>query len=406
MAAELPAILLCALTLALQLAGANGGLNGGRNNGGQPDPALPVELSSFLSGFAGLPDDLFVDERDKGLLAEIAGLTGGLVRKWQRRLGSLIPSPAHDIGWTLREMPPPRANATAAFYSALADVQANRHSTALDARYVYVLVPGLLAHCSPGYFRQTIERLRHLGLDARYLGLDGSTDACSKKNAARLRLALTNVHRDVGGRKLVVIAHSKGMLDTILALALFPELSRSIHAIVSLQAPFGGAAIADDIAARGGEMQDILDKMLAKFELGINSVRDMTYDHRRAMLREHGYPLYDTPSIRVVSFASRAPRRPMFALALVYQYILRKHGAENDGLVCVADAFLPGSLAVVMNEADHGLPVLPSLPGQRLKGSDIVEAALTVALMPEDQLPLERWDMQAARDELLPKGEM
>lgn len=391
--------------LALHLAGATGGANRGRHDGGRSDPPLPAELSSFLSGFAGLPDDLFVDERERGLLGEIAGLTGGLVRKWQRRLGALIPSPAHDIGWTLREMPPPRANATAAFYAALADVQANRHSAVLDAQYVYVLVPGLLAHCSPGYFRQSIERLRHLGLDARYLALDGSTDACTRKNAARLRLAFANVHRGAGGRKLVVIAHSKGMLDTILALALYPELGRAIHAIVAIQTPFGGAAIADDIAARGGEMQDLLDKMLAKFELGINSVRDMTYDHRRAALREHGYPLYLAPDIRVVSVASRAPRRPMFALALVYQYILRKHGAENDGLVCVADAILPGSLAVVMHEADHGLPVLPSLPGQRLKGSDIVEAALTVALTADDQLALERWDAQAARDELLPRGE-
>jgi hypothetical protein len=361
------------------------------------DPTVTTEIASYISDLSSLPNE--AHEPSGGLLG---GLADGLVRKLQRRLLSLIPQRAPSIGWTLREMPPPRANATAAFYSALADVQANQHSARLDPRFVYVLVPGLLAHYSPGYFRQSIERLRHLGLDTRYLGLDGSTDACSKKNAARLRLALHNVHRGTGGRKLVVIAHSKGMLDMALALALYPELRRAIHAIVSLQAPFGGAAIADDIAARRDDTQELLSRMLSRVGLGLNSVRDMTYQHRREVLRTHGYMRNTPRSIRVVSIASRAPRRPTYALALTHLYILRKHGAESDGLVCVADALLPGSLAVVMNDMDHGLPVLPSLPGARLKGSDIVEAAITVALTPDRLLPapLERWDASVAHEEL------
>lgn len=368
----------------------------------RPDPATSAELAAYIAGLSGLSGELLANEKQTGRFGGFADRTGGLVRKWQRTLTGLIPAPADDIGWTLRELPPPRANATAAFYAALDDVQRNEHSHVLDAKYVYLLVPGLLAHFSPGYFRQSLERLRHLGLDARYLGLDGSTGACSRKNAARLALAFGNVHRGTGGRKLVIIAHSKGVLDTLRALALHPELTPMIHAIVALQGPFGGAAIADDVTARGDEVRELLGKLLQTIDLGISSVRDMTYSQRREDLRAHGcgydpHALRLPSSIRILSLASRAPRRPTYALALSHLYILRKHRAESDGLVCVADALLPGSLAVVMDDADHGLPVLPSLPGTRLKGSDVVQAALTVALSPERGLQLEPWDDAVAR---------
>lgn len=387
--------------LLLLALGARGG-SGSANR--RPDPASSAELASYISGLSNLNEELLeTGKQAGGPFGGFADRTGGLVRKWQRTLTGLIPAPAEDIGWTLRELPPPRANATMAFYAALQDVQNNHHSSVLDAEYVYLLVPGLLAHFSPGYFRQSVERLRDLGLDARYLGLDGSTGACTRKNAARLRLAFTNVHKGTGGRKLVIIAHSKGLLDTLLALALHPELKAMIHAIVALQAPFGGAAIADDIAARGDDVRELLGKMLQRFDLGINSVRDMTYSQRRLDLRMHGcgyepLSLHLPSSIRVVSLASRAPRRPTYALALSHLYILRKHRAESDGLVCVADALLPGSLAIVMDDADHGLPVLPSLPGLRLRGSDVVQAALTVALSPERELKLEPWDDALARE--------
>ncbi|KAG8467060.1 hypothetical protein KFE25_000376 [Diacronema lutheri] len=367
------------------------------------DLATSAELASYISGLSGLSDELLLDDERPGrLLGGLADRTGGLVRKWQRTLTSLIPAPSPDIGWTLRELPPPRANATAAFYAALLAVQSNVHAAVLDAKYVYVLVPGLLAHFSPGYFRQSVERLRSLGLDARYLALDGSPGACSRKNAAWLRLALRNAHRGSGGRKLVIVAHSKGVLDTLLALALYPELAPTVRAVVALQAPFGGAAVADDISARGDDVRELLGRLLQRFDLGINSVRDMTYAERREILRAHGCgydprALGGPSSVRVLSLASRAPRRPTYALALSHRYVLRKHRAESDGLVCVADALLPGSLAVVMDEADHGLPVLPGLPGARLRGADVVEAAITVALTAEAELPLEAWDEAIAR---------
>jgi len=374
------------MLVGVALGGVAGGASGSSGGRSSSDASLTAEwIQTFVGG------------QIEELLPE-AGLLSGLADRIKRKLTSLIPSPVEDIGWTLRELPPPRANATAAFYAALADVQANRHSQHLSSEYVYVLVPGLLSHYSPGYFRNSLERLRDLGLDARYLGLDCSTDASSEKNAARLRLALANVHKGAGRRKLVIIAHSKGLLDTLLALSLFPELLKTVHALVSLQAPFGGAAIADDIASRSDESSELLEKLLSRVSLGLNSVRDMTYEERRKALRAHGLPYAPQagapPAIRVVSLASRAPR--LGALALTHQYLLRKHGAANDGLVCVADALLPGSLAVVMDEADHGLPVLPGLPGARLRGQDVVEAVLTVALTPELSMPLEPWDAQLA----------
>lgn len=363
-------------------------LGGAAARGGAPGASRPPASGDTSAAYL---DVVYGDQQPpaSGLWTTLVDRTGSVMRRWQRRLP--IPSPAEDVGWTLRELPPPRANATSAFYRVLAHVQANVHSSALDSRYVYIFVPGLFANTVVGYFRQALDRLRHLGLDARYVSLDSSTDASASLNAARLRLALTNIHRGSGGRKLVIIAHSKGMIDTSLALALYPELRRVTHAVVSLQAPFGGAAIAEDIMHGNPAASQVLEQLLQRFDLGISSLHDMTYRHRRAVLAAHDHLRALHPSIRVVSLGSRAPRSLAHALALTNLYVSRMHGAENDGLVCVADALLPQSLAIIANDMDHGMPVLPALPGARLKGSDIVEAAVTVALMPDAELALEPW---------------
>lgn len=270
-------------------------------------------------------------------------------------------------------------------------VQSNVHSAVLTSDYVYVLVPGLLSSYSPGYFRQALERLRDLGLDARYLGVDSSTDATSEANAARLRLAFTNVHRGSGGKKLVIIAHSKGCLDSSLALTRFPELAGMVHAVVALQAPYGGAAIADDIAVANPAMRELLERALAGFGLGIASLRDMSYGVRRVLIGTHGHLCARHPSLRVISLASCGPRTLASPLAPTAAYLRQAHDADSDGLVCVEDALFPGSLAIVLDDdaaldSDHGTPVLPAMPGARLRGDDMVEAAVTIALTPDSEL--------------------
>lgn len=350
------------------------------------------ELANYIDGITGAASPAKATRHPR-LLASLADRTSGLVRRWQWQVGRLLPSPAVDIGWLQRELPLPEGNVTSEFYRVLADVQANVHSRVLTSQFVYVVVPGLFAHLSPGYFRPAIDRLRSLGLEVHYLSVDSSPGAQSMKNAERLKLALANVHRGSGGKPLVIIAHSKGVLDVSLALATSKSLRRATRALVSLQAPYGGAAIAEDIALGSESARDFLVSVLSIFHMGISSLDDLTYDQRRKALQAHGHLHAARPPVgRVVSLASRGPRSVAHPLALTGTYILRKHKADNDGLVCVDDAILPASLAIVVDDADHGTPVLPTLPTARLRGDDLVEAAITVALTPLAELRVEPWN--------------
>jgi hypothetical protein len=50
------------------------------------------------------------------------------------------------------------------------------------------------------------------------------------------------------GRKVVLLGHSKGAVDSAAALSLFPELCSVVAGLVSLQGPHAGSAIAHDLS--------------------------------------------------------------------------------------------------------------------------------------------------------------
>ena len=64
-------------------------------------------------------------------------------------------------------------------------------------------------------------------------------------NAARLRHEIIEMSQE--GFKVVLLGHSKGAVDAGAALSIFPELKDSVAALVSLQGPHGGSAIAHDL---------------------------------------------------------------------------------------------------------------------------------------------------------------
>ncbi|EOD22566.1 hypothetical protein EMIHUDRAFT_116661 [Emiliania huxleyi CCMP1516] len=69
------------------------------------------------------------------------------------------------------------------------------------------------------------------------------------------------LHGDVA--RVVLLGHSKGAVDAAAALSLFPELRGRVAALVSVQGPHGGSAIAHDLAntqvkyLSGGELQRV-----------------------------------------------------------------------------------------------------------------------------------------------------
>lgn len=107
----------------------------------------------------------------------------------------------------------------------------------------YLLIPGLLTKWYPLYMAQLRADMKRLGLCVQFSRID--TDQPVRVNAARLRHEILEIAQT--GRKVVLLGHSKGAVDAAAGLSIFPELAESVCALVSLQGPHGGSAIAHDL---------------------------------------------------------------------------------------------------------------------------------------------------------------
>ena len=86
-----------------------------------------------------------------------------------------------------------------------------------------------------------------MGLDARKLVLN--TDVGVEENAKEVRDCVESTWKKEK-KKSVLIAHSKGAIDSATAIARY-NLYKHVHAFVALQAPWGGTPFAEAADGRG-----------------------------------------------------------------------------------------------------------------------------------------------------------
>ena len=73
-----------------------------------------------------------------------------------------------------------------------------------------------------------------------------------------------------------MLGHSKGAVDAAAALSLFPELDETVAALVSLQGPHGGSAIAHDL---------VHTNIQKSITLGAIEKLQIVFDHREQQLQ-------------------------------------------------------------------------------------------------------------------------
>jgi hypothetical protein len=121
---------------------------------------------------------------------------------------------------------------------------------------------------------------------------------------------------------------------------------------------------------------------LAKGLLGIlrendNAVMELTYDARREFLAKHPYPK-GIPTLCLAT--SRVDWRSI--VATTGYYVRNRYGVESDGLVVPADAVIPGSRVVYLDDMDHAESVLAGMRGfinYRAREVTLVLVALALA---------------------------
>lgn len=274
-----------------------------------------------------------------------------------------------QIGWLEADA----TDVTQQFRDLLARVRAGEDVVPDEASdYVWVLAPGLFSDKYPNYMKGNIGALRDLGL--RYYEVDLAPDETLESGARQLREAILDATAD--GEQVVILAHSKGGVDTAAALALYPELRARVRAFIAVQAPYAGSPVASDLA-NCPAMGSFTTGMLGILGENANAVVELTYDARREFLAEHPYPK-GIPTLCLAT--SRVDWRSI--VSTTGYYVRNRYGVESDGLVVPADAVIPGSRVVYLDDMDHAESVLTGMWGfinYRAREVTLVLVALALA---------------------------
>lgn len=254
---------------------------------------------------------------------------------------------------------------------------ATSHAPAVNV----VIVGGLFSECLPAGFTfgDATLRLRAGGYRVSHAPVKGRAGA--DVNAAIIRGHVARERAAVPGVPLVIVAYSKGVADTMTALAAYPELAGSVAAFISVAGVVNGSSAADKSQRLYGVTAGLLPYARCPGGDG-GEVRTLTHDYRRAWLATHrlpAAPLY----FSIVGLP--APER-VSSVFSVFRHGLARIDARNDGQMIYADAILPRSELLGYANADHFAIALP-MAGARLLGVNrndfprpqLIEAAVRVA---------------------------
>ena len=141
-----------------------------------------------------------------------------------------------------------------------------------------------------------VKRLEERGLQTRKVDID--TDASVKANAKAIRDAI--LEASSGGKKVVLVGHSKGGVDAAAALAMYPELKPHVRALVAMQSPYGGTPISSDVQTCP-DVKAFADHVLTgAFKGDPASLADLSYETRQEFVRQYPYPT-DIPTVSLAT---------------------------------------------------------------------------------------------------------
>jgi triacylglycerol lipase len=316
----------------------------------------------------------------------------GVLGRFQAQLGKTFQWPGvgsgDEAGWAIQDLKTPSPDVTNQFKADYGVALKGQLPLPADAnRYQYLMVGGLFTDSYPGYFKQNVEGLQKWGIqDVSRVPVD--TGASSSENAQKIRDAVLNAAKS--GKQVVLIGQSKGAVDITEAVALYPEIRKSIRAVVSMQGPYGGTPIASDLIDgedQSRALESVLNGVIEDVFHGVPaSLSDLTYAARKAFVSAHPYPADQVPTLSLATGRALADGKcdPKSALFLTTDYLHQRYGLQSDGLVPTKDAIIPGSSLVTLTDMDHADGVLTGIAndiGPIKHFQNYQPAALTQALV-------------------------
>lgn len=243
-------------------------------------------------------------------------------------------------------------------YRFAGEVAAPRPPAADPTRYRLLFVPGFMATCFPSIhsFADVVEAARALGYDAQVLDVGGRDGVAA--SADRLAALLARIPDD--GRRIVIVGHSKGVVDALEMLAARPDPDSRVVAVLSIAGALQGSPLAE-------RLHGVYHATLGVFPFAGcargegDPVGDLQPERRRAWWDRYGsrlpVPVYALVSVPELDRVSTTLLAPFGGLARTSRY--------NDGmLLAEGQVAAPVRLLGVVN-ADHitaGIPYPGNVP--------------------------------------------
>ena len=226
---------------------------------------------------------------------------------------------------------------------------------------VVLVVPGLSTNLwnqyGVPYLDENLAVLKARGFEARRLAIN--TEEAVAVNAV---VIADEVRGEIArGKRVLLIAHSKGGADTITALSNPANLDLLDHVVglIAIQPVYAGSPVADEVG-KSGLVQGLADKAFECIFPLLNreddrgsglAVRDLRSEARRALLELYPYPADRIPTVVIRGhFSGRAPVKfgrhvlcqPLVGLQV---FLEKRRGLQSDGMVSLANQSIPGAVA-------------------------------------------------------------
>jgi hypothetical protein len=224
----------------------------------------------------------------------------------------------------------------------------------LSTNYRVMVVPGFLNECFASIalpFEDAIPLLNEHGLKIDQMVVSGRSS--SDANAVYIAETIENLNLGED-EKLVLVGHSKGVVDILHFLVNFPQVSRRVAAVVSVAGAVNGSPIAF-------KLDDIYTDLARNFLSGrCNAGDDGALNSLRPSLSLSWLAANPLPeSVRYFSLAALTKRDNINTLLKTGYDLLWMYSPRNDGLLLITDQIIPGGTLLGYANADHWSVVLP-----------------------------------------------
>jgi hypothetical protein len=217
-----------------------------------------------------------------------------------------------------------------------------------DLRLHLLIVSGAFAECFPEFgmpFEDAASLLRQRGYRIDFISVSGRSGA--DHNAAQIAAAVEQFPDDPADR-MVLIGHSKGVVDILHFLVNHPQTARRIRAVVSVAGPVNGSPLADYFAGIYGNVFSRMPFMYCR-PGDRDVVNSLTRSYCMTWLASHHLPEH----VKYFSLCGFARREDIHPMMLLTYDLLSTVEPRNDGYVAFSDQVIPGSTLLGYANLDH-----------------------------------------------------